>query len=517
MLWATAPRIAGRCGRDAHAPRGRVKTTVPTVASPGRIFSVASYNAPRCAAVGCGVAGCGASPRGLEECMASRRQDFALGLVVLIVIALLVGTVTFIYPSLRVQTRTVRAQFRHDQGVAPVQETSPVLLSGALQVGKVSHVELSESDLGPDEGGRQLVIVVTMEIDQDLPLYQDCQIATDQPPVGGAGVVVIRDVGSPEAGLVSPGDTIMGQPSQSLAATIGNLSQRLLGKAGMLDRLEWLVNPEAEGSLVYKLLATMENIEAMSVALRDELSPAEAHSLIAKVHIVLDHFARTTGALAEQMRLGQDPTLMAKVHAAIDRLSEGLNEATGILAENRPALRTTMQNVEQATTRLDAELLGRLAGELDRNDPASLLGRLHASMRGVQTSLDDLNQITAGAEALVATNTPAVDRMMENLKATSVTLKLATDELRAAPWRLLYRPPDDERQQANVFDAARSFAEAAMYLDDAAARLEAMTQHAGATRTPAQTQELRRIREALRDAFGRFEQAERYLWEQMRR
>ena len=68
-----------------------------------------------------------------------------------------------------------------------------------------------------------------------------------------------------------------------------------------------------------------------------------------------------------------------------------------------------------------------------------------------------------------------------------------------------------------MFDAARSFAEAAMYLDDAAARLEAMTQHAGATRTPAQTQELRRIREALRDAFGRFEQAERYLWEQMRR
>ena len=88
-------------------------------------------------------------------------------------------------------------------------------------------------------------------------------------------------------------------------------------------------------------------------------------------------------------------------------------------------------------------------------------------------------------------------------------------EIRLAPWRLIYKPTTAETKEMTIFEAARSFAEAATYLDDAAARLEAAM--SVAVHHPSSgDDEIEAIRNSVRQAFERFQKAEEFLWKKMK-
>jgi len=129
--------------------------------------------------------------------MKTKQQDFILGLVILGVIGVFVGTFLFVYPRYGGPTRKITVRFRHEEGVAPLKEGSPVSLGGAMQVGKVTALrrDLVRNDK-PGLPPTQLLIIVEAKIDENLPLYRDCEITTDQPPVGGGGTLVILSIGS---------------------------------------------------------------------------------------------------------------------------------------------------------------------------------------------------------------------------------------------------------------------------------------------------------------------------------
>jgi hypothetical protein len=99
----------------------------------------------------------------------------------------------------------------------------------------------------------------------------------------------------------------------------------------------------------------------------------------------------------------------------------------------------------------------------------------------------------------------------------SEQLRLASEEIRLAPWRLMYRPSPAESREMTVFEAARSFAQAATYLDDVSARMEAILAK-GVPATPGSVEEaeLREIRDTLRSAFERYQRAEQFLFEKLR-
>lgn len=446
--------------------------------------------------------------------MKSRRQDFVLGIVVLVFVGLFVGTVLFVYPALRGETRQITVRFRHDEGVAPLKPGSPVMLSGALEVGKVTTVgkqrDTIETAAGPQE---HLLIVVDAEIEADLDLYANCQITTDQPPVGGGGVVVILSVGTPPA--LAP-DQIDGLPPQSLAAAIGTLNRRMLGPNGLMDKLEQMLDADVEGSLAAKVGKSLDDVNAMTRELRVQLDPREQMTLMSKVHGIIDNLNTTTAALRMQSAVEDQTTLLAKVHIVLDQLESGLAEVNEMLQENRPAIHSTLTSVESMTRQMDEELLVAFKAELDRDDPASLVGKIHVGMDRLNTSLENVVTMTDTGRKLVVLNRPALQRTIDNLKDVSDQLKVGVQEIVLAPWRLI-KPPAGEIKKLDVFEAARRFAEAATMLDDAAARLEAI--HA-ATPPDAQAtgsaEEIRTIQDSLRSAFDRFQAAEEYLWEQMK-
>jgi len=449
--------------------------------------------------------------------MKARQQNFVLGIVVIAFLALFLGTILFIYPALQYGMRPIVVHFRHEQGVAPLKPGSPVLLSGALEVGQVTDVRPENVMVRSEQGVReQLMIVVEAEIEDELELFEGCRITTNEPAVGGSGFVVILNVGTPGRPL-DPTRPIEGLPPESLSATISNLSRRLLAPGGMVDQLEEMVDKDAEGSLMNKVVASLEDVNAMTRALRNEMKPHEQATLMRKIHGIMDDLNATTAALREQASTTDQTSALVKVHAALDRLGEGLSEVTAMLRENRPTIRNTLANVERVSRAVDEDMLAALRTELKRDDPSSLLGKLHTGMDHLNASLANVEVVSQEGRKLVVLNRPTVERTIANIKELSEQAKLTIQSIYLAPWRLLNPPGLAEKRQTGVFEAARTFAEAATYLDDAAARLEAAVA-ASADGEPLleSDKEIQAIQESLKAAFERFERAEQFLWEKMK-
>ena len=101
--------------------------------------------------------------------------------------------------------------------------------------------------------------------------------------------------------------------------------------------------------------------------------------------------------------------------------------------------------------------------------------------------------------------------MIASLKTTGDNLKFASAEIRRSPWRLLYKPRANEMANLNLFDAARSFAEGANDMSDAATALR------DALKDPnAQPETIQKLVDQLDQSFGKFQTVEDQLWEKVK-
>lgn len=450
-----------------------------------------------------------------QTLMKQRTQDFALGLTAIAVLALFMATILFIYPMFHARGREVVIHFDHDQGMAPLKEGSAVVLGGSLQIGRVLGVQLETADDPVVPGRQRMVFVVRTEIDQNVPLHGNCQITTDQPAIGGSGFISVLNLGTPEVPLSQP---LKGLPPQSLASAIGQLSRRLLAPGGLVDNLDRAVQPDAEGSVMYKVLAILDDLAATTGQIKIQMSPGERDTLIAKLHAMLDDLALTTTTLRQQMAAGEDAALLAKVHVAIDRLSQGLTEATALLQEGRPLVRETLTSLAHAMRTVDEELLPDLQDEFDPANPQSLFGKVHVAMDQVNASLASVQVMTQTSERLIKTNRPAIEQTLKNLESMSAHLEHAALKILLNPRALLVGTSPQREDQLVVFQAARSFAEAAGQLNDAAGRLQAVLETLPADGQPGgvDANELRAVQGAIQAAFQRFERAEEVLWQELK-
>ncbi|MBW7905051.1 MAG: hypothetical protein LC135_06625 [Phycisphaerae bacterium] len=443
--------------------------------------------------------------------MLSQRQDLVLGVVAVGFLALLVGTILFINPLTAPATREIIVEFAHDDGLAPIKKGSRVLLAGALDVGKVTRVELRRDTTSRGE----LLITVAALVNADLALYRDCHITTTQPPVGGGGVLVIVNVGTLERGLVQR-EIIRGAPPESLSAAISELSRRILGPGGMVEKLDRLLDDRVEGSLAYKIQASMDDINALTQQVRMQASVHDQAALLYKLQRAFDDVNALTAALRQQSERENSAGMLAKVHGAIDTLSAALGQANALLADNRPPLNAAISDVAQIAATVRNETLPAVNAELDRGDGAALLGKLHGALDQVNGALNDVGVVTDATRRMVLVNRPAVDRTITNVKEASAELRGGIQALILNPWRILNKPSAAEQAKMDAFEAARRFAEAATYLDDASSRLEALVSAAGDGSVLHGDAELDEIRATLKSAFERFRAAEEFLWERMK-
>lgn len=447
--------------------------------------------------------------------MPSRNQDFSLGLTVIVLFGLFLATFFFLMrsPIFGSPKQTLNIHFSLDDGMTPLGPASPVFLRDAIKVGEVISVEVASGDA---EHPNQPVIVVVAEIDASITLYDDCRITTNQPVIGGGGFVSILDVGNLETGAVR-GDYIRGERPQSLQAAIGDMSDWLLASDGFLNRLDRAISVEAEGSVLQKVLRSLDDINAMTDSLRSQLTLAEQNSLMLQVLSIAENVKELTASLREEVRSENDEAVMGKVHVALESLNETLVEVRELVTDARPKIDATLTSVASAANKVDAEILDELREELVREDPESLLGRIHGSLMRADHSLENMVTITDAAEKLIILNRPELNRTIALIAEAADELNSGINELRTQPWRLLFPPEADEQAKVEAFQAARLFATAARELNSVSERLEALREAGDSSREAVLSEkEMAELKARLDRSFERFEEAEKYLWEQVK-
>jgi ABC-type transporter Mla subunit MlaD len=447
--------------------------------------------------------------------MKQRNQNFALGLTVIAFVTAVVGTILFLQPLFRASGRDVTFQFRVDEGMAPLKPGSAVLLGGSVQIGRVNEVRVEEVDVEEPQGTvRRSVFLVEAEIRNDIPLYGDANVTTGAPTIGGSGFVLINNVGTPGVELEYP---IPGQPPQTFQAAIARLSALLVDEGGLVHNLNEMLDPDLEGSVLFKILVSLSDINVITDELRTQMDPRQRQTLLSKLHRIIDDINNTTTALRSELDAENNEAAIAVIHDALNSLDEGLREAVAMLKENRPLVHDSVANIESTTRTLDENIAAALRAEFDRENPTSLLSKIHVAMDRVNTSLANLNTMTGTGERLLVVSRPTLERTLANFKDMSEQLRLASQEVLLNPSKLIWAPKEDRQEQLLVFQAARSFAEAASQLDNAAGRLEAVLAtipQDGQIDEPV-SEEIRSIFQSVKGSFQRFERAEQALWDQL--
>ena len=281
---------------------------------------------------------------------------------------------------------------------------SPVRYRG-IPVGQVTDIRLDSEDVER--------ILVTVDIDAEVPIKRDAYAVLESQGLTGVGFIQVKG-GSKDAPLLepAPGETVAELPAR--ASVVEEVFQSAPEIANQLliltNRASAILSPRNQESLE-NILA---NLDTVSGAFADEadnirglvrnanqataslrqltetLEPV-AKSVSGDLKGVAEESAQTMAAIRGTVA-GVDAeltTLSADASRALSRLSVAADQAQGLIAENRGAVRDFSQSGLYELTqfliegRLLLENLNRVTRQLER-DPARIL--FGSRDRGVETS-----------------------------------------------------------------------------------------------------------------------------------
>ncbi len=128
-----------------------------------------------------------------------------------------------------------------------------------------------------------------------------------------------------------------------------------------------------------------------------------------------------------------------------ENISASLSNLHGMLAENRPQLKSTLNNVNAATQKL-SPLLDQIQKTIDQANGTlkkvdSLVGDnkddVRASVIRLRQSLENVSNITAQLQRLLDDNDYNIEELLNNLRIVSQNLKEFTDTIKTRPSTLV--------------------------------------------------------------------------------
>ncbi len=320
---------------------------------------------------------------------------------------------------------------------------------GGYKVGTVREIGILS------DGKAEPHILVTFSMPSQYVLRDDSKVVVES-SLTGVSYVNIEHLGQ-------------GTEQQIATGSPGALGQFLTGLGDMTPDLKMAVH-DARTVTLPKVDSTVD----------------AAHQLIAHVDSKID-------------------PVVAHYNVVTERAGETLTNARDVLGDTKVDIRSTMKHLNSATGTISDKLPG-------------VMEQVHVALDKVQTTLDsargalaDVKRITETGKDLIVGNRGKLQSMIASLKLTSDNLKAASIEIRRSPWRLLYKPSENEMANLNLYDAARQFSDGADNLTDAAGALrDAMS--AGSM----DKAQVEKLSQQLDDSFANFKQVEDKLWKSVR-
>lgn len=354
---------------------------------------------------------------------------------------------------------------------------------GGMKVGSVSEIGLA------DEDGAARALDVFIDVDNDLMLHENAIVRLEVPLLGTGTVVNFISVGA-------------GQPLAEGGMVRGRPSPGLLAQTGLNDQ-----DMENIRRSIESLAQTSERVSRILTDIEPDVGQA-----MDQLTLALDDARSITGDLRERLPgLGDqvDGTL-SEIRESIDvwtalasrldertvELGEVIQSVRGTIDDNRPNIDRVLADLADITARTNEELLPAAMDTVENARAASADGRT----------------LAADAAMLLETETPGIRRALANLRLASDQAKLTMLEVRRSPWRLLQRPTTRELEGELIYDATRSFAQAASDLRAASESLISLsTDDRGPVDLPGRQRAIEELHEQLMSSFTRYRKAEQEL------
>lgn len=367
---------------------------------------------------------------------------------------------------------------------------------GGQRVGRVTSTKFVYNDVT----GEPEFVDVAIEIPTNFKLYTDADVQLLRPLLGTGSTINIvaftgmaqidsKFIGPPRA--LQPGDTVIGR----LGAP-GFIAQsdyaRIQAIIARVDRISEEVEPRV-GSIMANADAAVADVRSITGDARKawpewEKSITEVLARIDKASEPFEQIVKNVSDTSVSIKDGvtQAQELLAKGKAAID--------------ENRKSLDEIVENVRQLTGKANTEAYDKVL----------------AAVKTAQDTLESARSAAKQVDDLLVQKSPELSEIITNASLAANQLKLATVEIRSAPWRLLYQPTKKELENELLYNSVRQYSSAVGELRQAAEALRSVAERAesaGSGSRPADKATLDALNAKLKEAFDKYQEQERAFLE----
>ncbi len=400
------------------------------------------------------------------------RNNVRAGVFVSVSVLLAVVTIislTDIVETITTPTRSYTVIFEVSEGVKNLKEGGKVRVGG-VEMGVVESVV---PDITPGEALEQ--IRVTFSLDETVQLYDGAVVLVTPALIGADAWLEISNVGDPDRPLPEGGIRGFSGP-------------------GILTALMGAANAEKADQMIADAAEAVDNIN---------LATSDARALISRIRTEdWPHWARQINHI---MEWGAGTT--EQLDRILDDGEEFMSAARGVVDDNREAIDAVAANLDLTSQDMRA-VMSRF-----RTESMDQIARLLDSGR---EAMDRATMVLADVGDAVDEWVPELTEAMADVRMTAQQIKLTAIEVRRGPWKLLYRPSQDELEHELLYDAVRSFAFAAADLKASAGSVERVLARHGDRLGDVDAQRFDRMTRNLMDSIEGYEGAQQNLLDVLR-
>ena len=308
--------------------------------------------------------------------MQSKRESAAVGLFVLIAVAVLLGTVFAMSGAFGRSNTKFHAYFPFAGGLEP---GATVRYAGGPKVGRVDSVQIDSQN--------PALVDIIFSVQSDLPVKTDSSVKIlSLSPLGDNHVEILP--GSPQAPRALSGALLSSQKYVDFNALAAQLND---------------LNPQAQ-----QLLRNLND----------------------RASEVKETIARVNDLLGPQNR---------------ENLAATLANTRGLVEENRPQIKTTLQNVNAVSEKLQPLLEDFRKTSVEANQALdhidAMVGENRADVRKVvvelRRTLANMTDATARLDQTLEVNSENIDELLDNMRHVTENLKEFTATIKTRPYTLI--------------------------------------------------------------------------------
>ncbi len=239
-------------------------------------------------------------------------------------------------------------------------------------------------------------------------------------------------------------------------------------------------------------------VDFTAVAIRMQKVLINAESIAQSISSVMDEVDKKADLALAVSRLAALPQeLREDILPVRDQVQELVRALHSVLEENRLDIRHAVANLKETS-----------------GQAKSLTDKLLLTPEKLEQTMHDLKQVAQQAAAVIRDNRENFNMILEDLRATSTNASNLTAEIKRRPWRLLYRPSQEELKAMELYDSAWAFNLGSTELNRSLRDL--MRFFENRPEEAANPEDLQLAYEKVRESLRRQREAEETFWERLR-